>query len=468
MRSAHEDFPFIAREKELAALQSAYQGPRSAFWPIYGRRRVGKSELILQFGKNHPTLYLVGKRAPADQMMREFLEGAAVFLEEPLLASMPVESWKKTIEAVVQRWKKKDKLILVFDEFQWLVEKSPELPSVLQELWDRNWSKSGRMFLILCGSYIGFMEREVLGKKSPLYGRRTGQIFLKPFGYRDAALFHPHASLVQRAMTYFICGGIPLYLRYFESGRSVLQNIEHVMLGEQAALYREPDFLLREELREVEKYYMILMALAGGALPSRDIARQAGIGDRSLHYYLDQLASLGYIDKHFPLTSQRPKARDVRYRLLDPFLRFWFRFIYPHTSLIAQVGAHRTVTQLIQPELEAHFGLCYESLCREALPLLYEKENVSTLYEVGSYWNSQVQIDVVGLRRDGWVDLGECKWGAVNSLASVAAELEEKVRHYPNAEDATVGRHLFVRSLKGGRKKRPENVRIHTLDELYA
>jgi AAA+ ATPase superfamily predicted ATPase len=239
MRYVHNDFPFIAREKELAALQDAYQGPHSAFWPIYGRRRVGKSELILQFGKNHPTLYLVGKRAPADQMMREFLEGAAIFLEEPLLASMPVESWKKTIEAVVQRWGKKDKLILVFDEFQWLVEKSPELPSVLQELWDRNWSKSGRMFLILCGSYIGFMEREVLGKKSPLYGRRTGQIFLKPFGYRDASLFHPHVSLAQRAATYFICGGIPLYLRYFESGRSGLQNIEHVILGEQAALYRE-------------------------------------------------------------------------------------------------------------------------------------------------------------------------------------------------------------------------------------
>ena len=97
MRSAHDDFPFIAREKELAALQAAYQGPHSAFWPIYGRRRVGKSELILQFGKNHPTLYLVGKRAPADQMMREFLEGAAIFLQEPLLASMPVESGPRLI-----------------------------------------------------------------------------------------------------------------------------------------------------------------------------------------------------------------------------------------------------------------------------------------------------------------------------------------------------------------------------------
>ena len=268
-------------------------------------------------------------------------------------------------------------------------------------------------------------------------------------------------------MTYFICGGIPLYLRYFESGRSVLQNIEHVILGEQAPLYREPDFLLREELREVEKYYMILMVLAGGAMRSSDIARQAGIGDRSLHYYLDQLASLGYIGKHYPLTSRRPKVRDVRYRLLDPFLRFWFRFVYPHTSLIAQVGAHRAVTQLIQPELDAYFGLCFESLCREALPLLYEKENVSTLYEVGSYWDSLVQIDVVGVRRDGWIDIGECKWGTVKSWVSAAAELDEKVRHYPNAEDATFGRRLFVRSLKGGPKKQPDNVRIHTLDALY-
>src|SRR5258708_15841326 len=109
------------------------------------------------------------------------------------------EDQKKSIEGVVQRWGKKDKLILVFDEFQWLVEKSPELPSVLQELWDRNWSKSGRMFLILCGSYIGFMEREVPGPRSPLYGRRTGQIFLKAFGYPDAALFHPPVSLAQQA-----------------------------------------------------------------------------------------------------------------------------------------------------------------------------------------------------------------------------------------------------------------------------
>lgn len=462
------DSTFIGRRQELAALRAAYEAPQSAFWPIYGRRRVGKSELILHFTKLYPTIYLLGKKgAPAEQLMREFLEIAALTLQEPLLADAPVESWKKVIETVVSRWQKRQKLILVLDEFQWIAEKSPELTSVLQELWDRSWQKSGRIFLILCGSYIGFMEREVLGKKSPLYGRRTGQILLKPFSYREAALFHAQASLVQKAATYFICGGIPLYLRYFDPRRSVLQNIEQVLLSEQAPLYREPDFLLREELREVENYYGILMALAAGSLPSREIARRSGIGNRGLHYYLDQLSSLGYIGKHYPLTTEKPKARDVRYRILDPLLRFWFHFIYPHTSLIVQAGPRRAAERLIQPQLEAYFGLCFETLCREALPVLYEQEGVFSPFEIGSYWNKQVQLDVVSIRQDGWIDLGECKWSATSSPAAAATELEEKVRHYPNPRQATIGRRLFLRAVKQSRKALPENVRVHTLEDFY-
>jgi AAA+ ATPase superfamily predicted ATPase len=465
MKDVADDAPFIGRRSELAALRAAYASPRSAFWPIYGR----KSELILHFSRPHPTLYLLGKKgAPAEQLMREFLELAAVCLEEPLLATAPVEGWKKVIETVVTRWRRPEKLILVFDEFQWLAEKSPELPSVLQELWDRSWQKSGRMFLILCGSYVGFMEREVLGERSPLYGRRTGQILLKPFGYREAAAFHPEVSLVQKAMTYFICGGVPLYLRCFDAHRSILQNIENTLLNELAPLYREPDFLLREELREVENYYMVLMALAEGSLPSREIARRSGIGDRAVFYYLDQLSSLGYVDKHFPLTAERPKARDVRYRLLDPLLRFWFHFVYPHTSRIAQAGPARALSQVVQPGLDAYFGRCFETLCREALPVLYEKEGVVADFRIGSYWDRNVQIDVVGLRDDGWIDLGECKWGTAISVANCAQQLEDKVHRYHNPRQATIGRRLFVRSLERRAKSLPANLRVHTLEDLYS
>lgn len=458
------DRPFIGRASELAALEAAYEAPRSAFWPIYGRRRVGKSELILHFGRRRPTLYLVGKQAPPEQMMRELLESAATLLEEPLLATMPVESWKKTIEAITSRWKKKQKLVVVFDEFQWIAEKSPEIASVLQELWDHSWQRNGRIFLILCGSYIGFMEREVLGKKSPLFGRRTGQLLLRPFGYREAGSFHPRVSVTQKAETYFITGGIPLYLRAFDAKRSVLQNLASVVLDEQGPLYREPDFLLREELREVEKYYTILMALSGGSLASRDIARRTGIDSRVLHYYLEQLLSLGYVGKHFPLTSKPPRVRDVRYRVLDPFLRFWFRFVYPHTSRIAQLGGKKAAMQIVKPELESYFGSCYEALCREALPVLYEREGVPPPYEIGSYWDARVQIDVVGMRGDGWIDLCECKWGRVTSVPKATADLRARIEQYPNPSGATLGERLFVRLPSS---KRSDGVRLHSLDELY-
>src|SRR5262249_37734947 len=157
-------------------------------------RRVGKSELILQFLKGRPGVYFVGKKAPAGLQVREFLQEAAAVLDEPLLATFPAESWGAALDAVVSSWRGEGKLILALDEFQWTVEASPELPSELQVRWDRQWRDSGRVFLILCGSYVGFMEREILGRKSPLFGRRTAQIPLRPFGYREAALFHPRYS----------------------------------------------------------------------------------------------------------------------------------------------------------------------------------------------------------------------------------------------------------------------------------
>ncbi|MBI4396225.1 MAG: ATP-binding protein, partial [Elusimicrobia bacterium] len=424
---------FWGREKELLALRRACEAGGSQFLPIYGRRRVGKSELILQFIKSAPAaVYFLGKKAPPELQIREFLEVAAQTLGEPLLASFQAGGWKAALEAVVSRWKGPGKLVLSMDEFQWTVEASPELPSILQELWDRRWRKSGNVFLILCGSYVGFMEREVLGEKSPLFGRRTGQIFLKPFGHQEAALFHPRLSPSQKAMTYFITGGIPLYLKLFSQELSVEQNIQRTILDEFAPLFREPDFLLREELREVEKYYAVLMALSEGALPSRDIARRTGIGDRSLHYYLQNLVELGYLGRRYPVADIPRAARHIRYEVTDPLLRFWFRFVYPQTSSLLRLGPVRALDTLVRPHLPAYFGRCFEGLCREALPSLYEKEGVSASFEVGEYWDKNVQVDVVGLRQDGWVDLGECKWGNRGSPASAVAELKAKVPLYPN------------------------------------
>ncbi|MEJ2164047.1 MAG: ATP-binding protein [Desulfobacterales bacterium] len=458
---------FIGRKKELAVLEQAHQSRQAALIPIYGRRRVGKSELILKFLKDKSGLYYLGKKAPAQLQIREFLQEAARVLDEPLLSSLQAGNWSEVLTAIAGRIPKDRKFILVLDEFQWIAEISPELLSTLQEFWDRHWKRSANMMIILCGSYIGFMERAVLGRKSPLFGRRTAQILLRPFPYTEAAEFHPRWSLPSKAMVYFICGGIPLYLNFFNPVHSVEKNIEENLLDEYSPLFREPDFLLREVLRDIQNYYAILMAIAQGFTTNSKIAAHTGIPERSLHYYLQQLIGLGYVARRYPLTGGKPVARSVRYVLDDPLLRFWFRFVFPNLSFIQQMGPRRTLREIIRPQLDSFFGSCFENLCREALPRLYEREGISAAFTVGEYWDKEVQIDVVGLRNDNWTDLGECKWGQVRSQKQLMAELDRKVSAYPNPRNATIGRRFFLNKIPPKMDPGASDLQWHSLEDLY-
>jgi len=458
---------FIGRQEELALLHRAFSDSVSGLIPIYGRRRVGKSELILRFLRDHEGIYFLGKQAPQALQLREFLEEAAAATGEPLLATLPADGWKRALTAVTERWRKPARLVLVFDEFQWTVEASPELPSVIQELWDRSWSRSGNVLLILCGSYVGFMEREVLGRKSPLFGRRTAQILLRAFDYRTAVAFHPRWGHEEQARAYFICGGVPLYQKSFGAGKSVEANIVSQILDEYSALRREPEFLLHEELREVDNYYAILVALAAGHSTNRAISAATGIEERSLHYYLQQLMELGYLRRRYPLTGTRPVTRHVRYALDDPLLRFWFRFVFPNTSYIAQRGPERAFRDRIRPHLDAYFGACFERLCREAMPFIYAAEGVTAGFEVGEYWDRGAQIDIVSLREDGWTDIGECKWGSIQAGRSPQAEFDRRVAAYPNSRGATICRRIFTRQPVDPARRKDTATRWHSLADLY-
>lgn len=459
---------FLGRDAELRHIQRAYRSSTSEFMVVYGRRRVGKTELLLHSLRDHSAgLYFMGKTAPPGLQLRELLQEAARVLDEPLLASLYTMSWKEALSAIVSRFRGPGKLVLILDEFQWMVGASPELPSVLQELWDLHWRDAGNLVLVLCGSFVGFMEREVLGHKSPLFGRRTSQIKLGPFPYHEAARFHPGWSLVERTRAYFLCGGIPAYLRRFDPARSVDHNIEDQLLDEFSPLFREPEFLLREELREVEAYYAVLRALAAGSHTSAEIAAHTGLPERSLHYYIQQLGELGYVGRRHPLSGPGVPKRTVRYVLEDPLLRFWFRFVFPNLSFIQQGGPRRAFKERIAPELPAYEGLCFERLCREALPMLYRAEGLAAAFTIGEYWDKQVQIDLVGVRDDGWADLGECRWGSVRSAAALRRELETKVAAWPNRAGATIQRRLFVRRKPARTVDTPQE-RWHDLDDLHA
>jgi len=457
---------FVGRKAELTYLENAYKDQAGQFIPIYGRRRVGKSELILQFIRGKPAIYFLGKESPRYLQIRAFLDNAAHALRQPLLGSLTTDNWQDAIKAVTSQHDGKGKLILVFDEFQWTAKSCPELPSVIQEFWDQDWQKGGNIMLILCGSYLGFMEKKVLGRKSPLFGRRTGQIRLQPFSYVEAAEFHPRWSWEDKARAYFICGGIPFYLKLFTPQDSISQSIQKQFLNEFGVLFREADFLLREELRELERYHGILMVLSSGTSTTPEIAAQTGINEQKLFYYLQSLSALGYIERQYPLTGKKPSSRQVRFMLSDPMLRFWFRFIYPNQDYIARQSPAQTHAELIRPQINGYFGKCFETFCGQALLSIYLCENIPGPFQIGAYWNKDVQIDLVGIRADNRIDICECKWGPVRSIGKLVDELQRKIACYPNPHNATIQPRIFARKINP-RARIPDNVICHQFPELY-
>jgi len=224
------------------------------------------------------------------------------------------------------------------------------------------------------------------------------------------------------------------------------------------------EVLLREELRGVEVYNAVLLALAAGHSTVKTIAGASGVPERNLHYLLQQLVELGYVARRYPMTGAPPVARHVRFRLEGPLLRFWFRFVFPHRSYIQRVGPLHAFRDIVAAELDAYLGTCFERMCREALARVYEREGVVGPYEIGEYWDKATQIDVVGVRTDGVTDLGEARWGTISSQPALVAELGRRVEAFPNQRGATVMRRIFSRTSP---KKPIAGVRWHDLDDLY-
>ncbi len=454
---------FIGRRRELDALERRYASPESALVPVYGRRRVGKTELLLRFASRKPTVYFTASDKLRTPQIADFVRAAAEWLDAPHLAESAPATWEAALRLVVGAAPPDKKLLLVLDEFQWLCQSSPEAPSVIQRLWDLEWQRSNRLMLVLCGSFIGFMEREILGARSPLHGRGTADMRLEPFSFREAAEFHSRWSLGEQTRAYFVCGGIPAYLKRFDSARSVAQNIAQEFFEIDGFFQREPDFLLREELSEVKQAASVLEAVALGRRSQSDIARAAGLTASALAPHLKSLVSLGYLERIVPLSGELAPRTSVVYRISDPLLRFWFRFVEPNWSALRRHPPDRTFEQLVAPQWEAFCGDGFERLCRELLPLIYSKEGVSGQFQIGEYWDRAVQIDVVGVRGDGWVDLGECRWSANTGLSAAARELSARAMRFPVA-DRSVRQLLFVRKRPASV---PAGIHVYDLDALH-
>jgi len=344
-----------------------------------------------------------------------------------------------------------EQLVVAIDEFPYLVEENDSLPSYLQSFVDEQLQETDSM-LVLCGSSVSTMESEVLGHESPLYGRRTGQIDVQPFSFRQAREVIS-SDLETAIRSYSVTGGTPMYLTLFDYGQSLKSNIQSKILSPTAVLYNEPEFLLRTELRNPARYMSILEAIATGHTTPNEIAGTTGVDSGPLSKYLQTLRRLRLIDREVPVTASAKQSKRSRYHVADEFLRFWFRFVEPNRSSIEE-APEIVYDGTIEPNLPDHIATTFEDICQEAVWEAIRRGDIGPYAEVGRWWYGEDEIDIVGLAPDDdRVLLGECKWTSEpvgHALVSQLREKAERVRWGSNTRDvefALFSKNGFVEGL---------------------
>ena len=329
---------FVNRVSEFNLLENRFRSGKAELFVLYGRRRVGKTELLHHFceGKRH--IFFVADLG-SELSLRTALSGvinAILFGSNQMNAVY--SSWEALFQALAQA-SQTERLVVVLDEFPYLVAAYPPLASILQRIWDQT-LKNSQIMLMLCGSYIGMMEETILGYQAPLYGRRTSQYLLEPLLFQDARLLFSVYDLEDQVRTYAIFGGIPAYLQTLTPGLPLPDNILKDILTRGAFLYDEVRFVLQQELREPRNYFAILEAIAAGKTRLNEIKLATGLEGATA--YLDTLQQLHLVERIVPVTETQPhKSRRGIYRLKDHYLRFWFRYVHPKPLPIG--GGRRAV-----------------------------------------------------------------------------------------------------------------------------
>lgn len=428
---------FVGRERELASLNRMYRKPGFQMAVVYGRRRVGKTTLLDRFIKGKPTLYFTAQQKSVRQNLENFSASINGFFSTGDRRSF--DTWAAALSFVATAAARRDAegkepFVFVFDEFPYAAEMEPALPSILQIAIDREF-KGTNARIILCGSNEGFMEGEVLGRKSPLYGRRTMQLRILPFDYLDAARMLRETSDADRINYYATFGGTPYYLEQIDTSLTYEENVKELLFDPSGLLYEEPLMLLRQELREPANYNSVLDAIGGGETAPHRIADKSGIRTDSLSKYLKTLRDLRIIRRDVPFGERAETSRKGIYVLDDPFFAYWYRFVSRSVGEIeAGAGAIAADQKAFGSDLATYVGHQFETVCRQ---WLIRKNSAGGLpflaSRFGSWWGTdprkreRVDIDIVAADGGGKnLLLGECKWRESVNESEAIKTLEER------------------------------------------
>lgn len=438
---------FIGRQDELNFLEEKYQSKNGQLIVMYGRRRVGKTETLRKFCRNKQHVFYTCIECPDEQQLNAF---SSRMLQTGMAAAQYVNSfsnWEQAFQSILEI-PNQGKTVLIIDEFPYMVRSNPSIPSVLQRLWD-DILKSKNIMIVLCGSAMSFMEKEILAEKNPLYGRATGILKMNEMNFYDAIQFIPNYNAADKIVTYAILGGIPHYLKQFDDCISLEDNIQKNILTRGSILYSEVEFLLRQELREISIYNVIIEAIALGNTKLNDIYQKTQIEKTKLSAYLKNLMDLRIISREFSVDGGiKEKANTQRglYRVTDNYFRFWYSFVFPSISELEAGDASGVYEYMVKPELENYASFIFEDICREYLRLKNRRNELPFHFsKIGRWWNKTDELDIMAVdcHKQNFL-LGECKYKNSSFTASDLKNMRQKFK--PKSENASLYYWLFSKS----------------------
>jgi len=436
---------FIGRSRELSELNRLYQSKKAEFLILYGRRRIGKTRLITHWMETAHSIvnpsskprafFWVAEPTSSYDQLRSFSQ--AVFRFESPQSQPPMDmsygDWRTAFETLA-RLAEKERTVVIIDEFTYLLEAEPAVSAYLQHTWDHVLSQSN-LFLIISGSHLGMMQRQVLSYQAPLYGRSTANLLLQPLPFGVTQEFFPNYQPDERVAVYAMLGGVPAYWEKFDPQKSVSENIRSELLSYSASMHDEPRLLLADFLHQPHNYVSIFRAIASGAGTPKEIARLSGLDAKHIPQYLTVLTDTGFLARRVPVT-QPGASRSGRHFITDPFLRFYYRFLARRQSQLALGGEEQSLEELKRHLLDFIGTYTWEELCQEwqlratgqhRLPFLPD--------QVGSAWTKKAQVDVVGINSmEKTLILGECKWSPKVMGRDVLDDLVKKTEEFVSPE----------------------------------
>ena len=446
--------PFFDRELELQDLERAWASRGAALVTLWGRRRVGKSTLLAHFAAGKRSVYLYGTRMNERDILTGLALQAADAFDDAYLRAAPFPTWDAALDYLADR-AITERLLLVLDEFPYLCEVTQGLDTLVQRWWDRI-QRSSRIMVVLSGSGFSFMEG-LTGAQGALHGRRTAQLAVHPFDYLDAARFFPHLSPEDKVRAYACFGGVPAYLRYWTDDQTLPTHVQQTILSAGHVLFREAEELLRTEFHQETLYASILRAVATGEERPSDIARAVGRHSADeIFDHLRRLQELRFLRREVPVTEwERPRTQRVLYRLADPYLRFWFRFVSPYQSFLQLGKAQEVWDREMAPVLDEFVARStWEEVCLQHLWRRLRADDIDAKFsQLGRWWDGKDEIDLVGLWRGKPMVVGECKWSATPIDMGVLAALQSKA-----AKLSIRGEPLWVLASRSGFDKEVEDL----------